>query len=179
MPVSRLTPPRDRFGALVRTVVFQLLSTKAADTIHARVLSVCGGRVTPESVLLAGHDRLRGAGLSTAKAATIAELARQVEAGTVRLDRHAKYSDDEVLHELLAVRGIGPWTAEVYLLFTLGRLDVWPVGDLGVRRGWGLVHGSAELITQKDLKAAGEVHRGHRSALAWYCWQAVHLDRGY
>ena len=77
------------------------------------------------------------------------------------------------------MRGIGPWTAEVYLLFTLGRLDVWPVGDLGVRRGWGLVHGSAELITQKDLKAAGEVHRGHRSALAWYCWQAVHLDRGY
>jgi DNA-3-methyladenine glycosylase II len=179
MPVTRPAPPRDRFPALVRTVVFQLLSTKAADTIHARVRAACGGRVTPETVLATGHDRLRGAGLSTAKATTILELARQVEAGSVRLDRHARYSDDEVAQELLAVRGIGPWTAEVYLLFTLGRLDVWPAGDLGVRRGWGLVHGSANLITEKDLKAAGEVHRGHRSALAWYCWQAVHLERGY
>jgi DNA-3-methyladenine glycosylase II len=178
-PTFRTAPPSDRFGALVRTVVFQLLSTKAADTIHARVIAACGGRITPDSVQEAGPSRLRGAGLSNAKVATIGELAGQVEAGTVRLDRHARYSDDDVSRELLAVRGIGPWTVQVYLLFTLGRLDVWPVGDLGVRRGWGLVHGTADLITEKDLKAAGEVHRGHRSALAWYCWQAVHLDRGY
>jgi len=178
-PVQRVRPPRERFPALVSAVVSQLLSTKAADTIHSRVVNECDGVVTADAILHIGPDRLRSAGLSNAKAATVQTLARRTVDGTLRLDQHARWDDAAITDELMSVRGVGPWTIQVYLLFTLGRPDVWPVGDLGVRRGWSLIHSDPELISAKQLQHAGDPHAGRRSAVAWYCWQAVHLERGF
>jgi DNA-3-methyladenine glycosylase II len=87
-------------------------------------------------------------------------------------------SDAEVLREVTAVRGIGPWTGQMYLMHTLARPDVWPVGDFGVRSGWSLVHGDDEVVSERDLSLAGERFEGLRSSVAWYCWEAVHVHRG-
>lgn len=184
-PVVALAgPPRwrrvrvdQRFDRLIRTITAQLLATSAAATIHRRVVEACGDAVNPESVMGAGVDRLRAAGLSRVKAEAMVELAERVDDGRLRLDRHGRRSDDEVAAEITAVRGLGPWTAHMYLLGTLARPDVWPVGDFGVRHGWSLVHGLDEPITAAELAKAGEPFAGVRSAVAWYCWQAVHLDR--
>jgi DNA-3-methyladenine glycosylase II len=166
----------ERFATLIRSITFQLLATKAANTIHRRVQDVCGDRVTPDSVRAAGIARLRAVGLSGTKAAAMVDLAEHVADGRVRLGAHGRMSDDEVMREVTAVHGIGPWTAEMYLMFTLGRPDVWPVLDLGVRRGWSLLHGLDEMITSQDLRAHGERFAGVRSSVAWYCWATVDDD---
>jgi DNA-3-methyladenine glycosylase II len=177
-------PPRwrsarvdDRFSALVRSITFQLLATKAADTIHRRVRDLCDQSVTTESIMRVGVDQLRGAGLSRTKAEAMVDLADQASDRRVQLSRHGRMSDDDVIRDVTAVRGIGPWTAHMYLLGTLARTDVWPVGDFGVRNGWSIVHGLDETISEADLRGAGEKFEGVRSSVAWYCWQAVHLDR--
>jgi DNA-3-methyladenine glycosylase II len=177
-------PPRwrsarvdERFGALVRSITFQLLATSAAGTIHGRVQALCGDAVTPDSVLRAGVDRLRTAGLSRTKAEAMVELASQVGEGTVQLSHHGRMSDDDVIRQVTTVRGIGPWTAHMYLLGTLARPDVWPVGDFGVRNGWSMVHDLDEIVDESALREAGDKFAGVRSSLAWYCWQAVHLER--
>ena len=183
--VSQVGPPPrwrsarvdDRFNALVRSITFQLLATNAADTIHRRVQDLCGDAVTTESILSAGVERLRSAGLSRTKAEAMVELANQVLERRVRLSRHGHMSDDDVIRDVTAVRGIGPWTAHMYLLGTLARADVWPVGDFGVRNGWTIVHDLDEIIDESALRPAGERFAGTRSSVAWYCWQAVHLQR--
>ena len=174
-PALRSTPPDERFATLVGSVVAQLLSVKAGDTITDRIVAACGGEITTDAILALSHDELRSTGVSNAKAATIRDLAVHVHTGTLELDRHGRMSDDAVLRELVAVRGIGEWTAHMYLLFTLGRLDVWPVGDLGVRDGWSLLHGIDPMIPARELLGAGEPFRGFRSAVAWYCWRARRL----
>jgi len=177
-PERAPVPAGDRFPALVSAVVSQLLSVAAARTIHARVVAACDGGVEPASVLRVGAEGLRSVGLSRAKAATLTDLADRVLGGAVRPAGHDDLDDAEVAAELTAVPGIGPWTTHVYLIFSLARPDVWPVGDLGVRRGWGLVHHSPTAPTARELATLGQPHAGHRSAVAWYCWQAVHRDRG-
>jgi 3-methyladenine DNA glycosylase/8-oxoguanine DNA glycosylase len=154
-----------------------LLATGAARTIHARVVDACGGVVTTQSVLEAGPDVLRAAGLSRTKAAAMIDLARHALDGRVRVARHGRMRDHEVIEEITAVHGVGPWTTQMYLMHTLGRRDVWPTGDYGVRQGWSLIHGLEELITDKELRLRGERFVGVRSDVAWYCWQAVHLHR--
>jgi DNA-3-methyladenine glycosylase II len=177
-PVRRSAPVNDRFAYLARSITYQLLATKAANTIHQRVIDLCGGEVNPASINTAGHASLRGVGLSNAKAAAMLDLAERTLDGRIHLANHGRMSDHDVLTDVVAVRGIGPWTAQMYLMHTLARHDIWPVGDLGVRHGWSLVHGLDEMISEGDLRSGGDVLIGVRSDVAWYCWQAVHLSRG-
>jgi DNA-3-methyladenine glycosylase II len=177
-PTRRSAPVIDRFGYLARSITYQLLATKAANTIHQRVIDLCGGVVNPASITLAGHANLRGVGLSNAKAAAMLDLAERTLDGRIRLAQHGRMSDHDVLDDVVAVRGIGPWTAQMYLMHTLARHDIWPASDLGVRHGWSLIHSLDEMVSVKDLHVAGDVLRGVRSDVAWYCWQAVHLSRG-
>ncbi len=176
-PARRSARVEQRFANLVRSITFQLLATKAAATIHASVEALCDHRVTPTTMLLIGPARLREVGLSNAKAAAMIDLAQRTRDGELRLDRHGRLSDDQVMREVVAVRGVGPWTAQMYLMHTLARRDVWPVGDFGVRAGWSLLHGRHDTIDARALNAEGDLFIGERSALAWYCWRAVELAR--
>jgi 3-methyladenine DNA glycosylase/8-oxoguanine DNA glycosylase len=133
--------------------------------------------VTAESILGAGHGALRGVGLSNGKAAAMLDLAERTLDGRIRLSQHGKMSDDDVLKDVVAVKGIGPWTAQMYLMFTLARHDIWPPGDLGVRNGWSRLHGLDEIISEADLRREGDVFAGVRSDVAWYCWEVIHLER--
>jgi DNA-3-methyladenine glycosylase II len=171
--------PRDpdgRFGALVRAIVFQQLAGAAAKAIHGRVRALVDGELTPGSLLALPTSALRAAGLSEAKTASVLDLATKVADGTVILDDVGRMSDEEIISRLVTVRGIGRWTAEMFLLFELRRLDVWPVDDLGVRQGYALAWGG-EMPTARELGPRGDPFRPYRSVLAWYCWEAVHLHR--
>jgi DNA-3-methyladenine glycosylase II len=168
----------DPFAALARSILFQQLAGRAAAAIHARFVEAIGGVVTPEAVLAVETDVLRGAGLSAAKAAAITDLARKATDGTVPLAELQALDDEEIIERLSTVRGIGRWTAEMFLMFELGRPDVWPVDDYGVRNGWSLIYGRSPMITPRELRTEGERFRPHRSLVAWYCWQAVSLLRG-
>ncbi|MDE3007986.1 MAG: DNA-3-methyladenine glycosylase 2 family protein [Acidobacteriota bacterium] len=172
-PARRPVQVAERFPALARTITFQLLATKAASTIHGRVIEACAFEITPSSVLRAGHDRLRAVGLSNAKAAAMIALATATRSGQINLDLHGRMPDGDVAAEITAIRGLGPWSAQMYLMNALGRRDVWPVGDYGVRAGWSRLHGLDETIDERTLRAAGDAFAGHRSALAWYCWRAL------
>ena len=162
-----------RFEQLAEAICYQQLTGKVAATIWGRVRALADGSFTPEAVLDAGPDALRGAGLSGSKAASILDLATKTAEGTVRLDRIGRLTDDQVIEHLTVVRGIGRWTAEMFCIFTLGRLDVWPVDDYGVRLGWQKAYGLAELPTPKTLQPEGDRFRPYRSYAAWYCWRAT------
>jgi DNA-3-methyladenine glycosylase II len=166
-------PRRTHFAELARAICFQQLAGPAARTIHGRFVAIFGGRPTPEAVLATPIDRLRAAGLSGSKTASIRDLADKILGGEVRLARVARLSDDEIVNQLTLVRGIGRWTAEMFLMFQLGRPDVWPVDDLGVRKGYSLIYGLDALPAPKELEVLGEVYRPFRSIAAWYCWRAV------
>lgn len=163
-------------GTLVRAITYQQLAGPAARSIHGRLLAALGGEVTPERLLALPDEALRGAGLSAAKAASLRDLSARVLDGTVALEprRIARLSDQEIVTQLSSVRGIGRWTAEMFLIFQLRRLDVWPTGDLGVRRGYGLAW-SIPTPTPKQLETLGEPYHPYRSIVAWYCWQASEL----
>lgn len=163
------------FGALARSICYQQLAGAAAAAIHGRFAALFGGKPTAEAVAATPDDVLRGTGLSSAKAASIRDLATKVLDGTVRLDRWARRSDDEIVEMLSLVRGVGPWTAQMFLIFTLNRPDVWPTGDYAVRTGYARMHDLADLPTPKELTACGEAYRPWRTVAAWYCWRA--LDR--
>ncbi len=163
----------DRFASLVRSISFQLLATAAATTIHRRVLEVLDGNATVDTLLTMDVASLRSAGLSRAKAEAMIELAGHVHDGRIRLERHGYMSDHEIIREVTAVRGIGPWTAQMYLMFTLARRDVWPAGDFGVRNGWSQLHGLDEIIAERSLRDAGTAFEGFRSSVAHYCWRVV------
>lgn len=170
---------RTSFESLVSAIVFQQLAGKAAAAIYGRVVALFpGGRVSPENVLAVSEQRLRGAGLSAAKVASIRDFATKALDGTVPLRSLGRLPDEEIIARLVAVRGIGRWTAEMFLLFQLGRPDVWPVEDLGVRNGYRIAYELAEMPTAKQLGPLGDRYRPYRSYAAWYCWQAVHIARG-
>ncbi len=171
--LRRSRPAASRFAALAEAIVSQQLNGKAAASIHGRLVERLGGAVTPDAVLGAGQAALRQCGLSTAKAGALLDLAHQVSSGTVRLERIGRLSDEEVVAELLPVKGVGRWTAEMFLIFTLGRLDVWPVGDYGVRVGFARAWGLSEVPTPAALAGLGEPFRPYRTVAAWYCWRAV------
>lgn len=168
----------DAFASLARAIVFQQLAGAAASAIHRRFVAAIGGSVTAEAILATETTALRGAGLSTAKTVSLQDLAAKVADGTIPMAELASLDDDEIVARLVTVRGIGRWTAEMFLLFELQRPDVWPVDDLGVRHGWRLIHEDAELIKPKALDLAGAPFRPHRSLLALLCWHAVHVERG-
>ena len=169
--------PDGRFGALVRSIVFQQLAGSAARAIHARVRATVRGELTAAALLEVTDEALRAAGLSANKLAALRDLSAKVIDGTVDLGRSA-VPDEEVIASLITVRGIGRWTAEMYLMFELRRLDVWPVDDLGVRQGYGLAWQLDPAPSAKELAPLGDRFRPYRSIVARYCWEAVALFRG-
>jgi DNA-3-methyladenine glycosylase II len=172
-PMRPPPPAVDAFAALTRMISFQQLAGAAARAIYGRFVALFDGTPTPAAVLAAPPEALRGAGLSLAKYRSILDLAAKCTDGTIPLHDLADLSDEDVTARLTKVRGIGVWTAQMFLMFQLGRPDVWPVLDLGVRNGWARVHRLPVPPTSRELEPLGEPFRPHRSATAWYCWRAV------
>jgi len=167
---TSLTP----FHSLVGSVIAQQVSVKAADSITQKLTEQLEGDVTAERVHSTSHDELRSAGLSGAKAKTIKGLAHAIHTGALDLENALTHPDDSaVVAELTKLWGIGRWTAEMFLMFTMHRLDVWPTGDLAMRKGWNIVHGESGDIDPKVLEPLGDPLRPYRSVVSWYCWRAV------
>ena len=171
--LQRAKPAKTHFAELARSICYQQLAGKAAAAIHGRFAALFDGPPTPQAVLALSMEELRSVGLSGSKAASITDLAEKVDAGLVELDRMNKLPDDVVVQELILVRGIGEWTAHMFLMFQLGRLDVWPTGDYGVRNGFSKMYDLPEMLTPKVLEAAGEPFHPYRSIVACWCWRAV------
>ena len=172
-PMALRPPAEDEFQALLRAIVFQQLAGKAASAIHGRVLGLFDGAPSPAGLLALAPERLRGAGLSAAKQAAVVDLAAKFTDGTIPTHDFDALSDDEVVARLVQVRGVGRWTAEMFLIFELRRPDVWPVDDFGVRNGWRRLHHLDEMPKPKEFAAFGEPFRPYRSGAAWYCWRAT------
>jgi DNA-3-methyladenine glycosylase II len=171
---SRRTP----FVALVSAVTYQQLNGTAAETILKRFLALYPGKrfPAPEDVLATPEELMRGAGLSRAKTAAIKDLAAKTVEGIVPTSREIlKLTNEEIIERLTRVRGVGPWTVEMLLMFTLGRFDVLPSTDYGVRKGFAVTFGWKDLPTPKELLEYGERWRPHRSTAAWYLWRALEL----
>jgi DNA-3-methyladenine glycosylase II len=169
--------PDGHFGALARSIVYQQLAGAAAQAILGRVLTAVGGELSPEALAAVPDEQLRAAGLSANKLASLRDLSSKVLDGSVDLLASTRRGDEEVIADLITVRGIGRWTAEMYLMFELRRFDVWPVDDLGVRQGYGLAWG-LDPPSAKELVPLGERFRPYRTVVARYCWEAVALFRG-
>jgi DNA-3-methyladenine glycosylase II len=166
--------PQDAFGALVRTIVGQQLSTRAARTIHARLLEVFGGATpTPRELAAASEKDLRAAGLSGRKATYLRDLAAHVLDGSLELDRLTELSDEAVIEEIVAVRGLGRWSAEMFLIFHLGRPDVISGGDLGIRRAIQLAYGLDAMPTPDEVVERAERWRPQRSLASLYLWESL------
>lgn len=169
----RRRPPGSHFEALARSIAFQQLAGKAASTIWGRVRTLVDGPFTPGAVLALPEASLRGAGLSGSKTASLLDLAAHTHDGSLRLRSIRSLDDDAVVDHLTRVRGIGEWTAHMFLMFRLGRVDVWPTGDLGVRQGYARITDRPEPPSARDLEPLGDPLRPYRSVAAWYCWRAV------
>ena len=167
---------RSHFEALARSITYQQLAGRAAEAIWQRVRTLVPGRFTAEAVAGIDLTVLRSAGLSNAKARSISDLAHHVVDGTVHLSKASRLADDVLIDELSQVWGIGTWTAQMFLMFQLGRLDVWPTLDLGVRNGYAKAWGVAPPPTAKELEPLGDRFRPYRSVAAWYCWRALDAD---
>lgn len=170
-----LLPRRARtaFAALARSIVFQQLAGAAASTIWQRVVAATGQLVSPQALSRLSDEELRACGLSAAKLRALRDLAAR--AATLQLSAIHRVPDEEVIARLTSVRGIGRWTAEMFLIFHLHRLDVWPAGDLGVREGYRRMFGLAERPGEKELLPMGERFRPFRSVATWYMWRAVEV----
>ena len=180
--ISRFGPPRfgpkpavgERFEILSREIAYQQLAGKAAGAIWGRVREQAAEWV-PGAVLALGEEPLREAGLSGAKTRAMLDLAAHCEQGSLDLAKLGRLSDQVVIDQLSQVWGIGTWTAHMFLIFSLRRLDVWPVGDFGVRKGFGLAHGWTEAPSAEELEPLGDQFRPYRSVAAWYCWRATEI----
>jgi DNA-3-methyladenine glycosylase II len=167
------------FAGLVEAIVYQQLAGAAARAIHGRLVVALDDDVRPETVLALSDETLRAVGLSANKARSLRDLAAKVLDGTVTLSPRglSHQSDEEVVARLSTVRGIGPWTAQMFLIFRLRRLDVWPTGDFGVRQGYGLAW-NVPTPTARELEPRGDPYRPYRTVVAWYCWRAAELYAG-
>jgi DNA-3-methyladenine glycosylase II len=166
--------PADAYGALLRSIVGQQLSTKAARSIYGRLLELFGGSTpSPQELLDADPEAVRAVGLSNAKVRYVRSLAEHVLSGELELDRLSDLSDEEVMREVTAVKGLGQWTAHMFLMFHLGRPDVLPVGDLGVRRAVERAYGLEGLPSAEELERLGERWAPYRSLAALYLWESL------
>lgn len=165
---------RSPFTSLVHSVISQQLSTKAAATIISRVETLAGG-LSPRSIARLSEAHLRSVGVSSAKARSLHELSEVFLNRRSAIHRLDQLTDGEIEDVLLPIFGIGRWTIEMFLMFSLERIDVWPVGDLGVRRGWEKLHRMRTEITPQKLESLGEKFSPYRSHAAWYCWRAIEL----
>ena len=166
--------PNDAYGALLRAIVGQQLSTKAARTIYLRVIELFGGSTpSPEQLLEAREEDLRAAGLSGRKTEYVRDLASHVLSGELELDRLDQLSDEEVVEEIVAVRGLGQWTAEMFLLFHLERPDVLSGGDLGIRKAIQIEYGLEKMPPPTEVLEIGEPWRPYRSLASLYLWESL------
>jgi DNA-3-methyladenine glycosylase II len=179
-PIKRLAPctfglekpTQTHYQSLIRAVIAQQVSTAAAKTIGGRLQEKCNGSITATKVGALSLKELQSVGLTGAKMRTIDELTQAALSGDVNFKRFPHMDDEAIIAELIPLFGIGRWTVEMFLIFQLGRLDVWPVDDLAVRRGWDITHKNAEPIKPKALNLLGDQFTGMRSVVAWYCWRA-------
>ena len=172
--VGRNPKPVTHFEALVESVISQQLAVKAADTIYGRVKDLARGRVIPKRIAEISESDMRNAGVSGAKCKAIQGLADAALTKKIDINRLHTIDDDQIIfNQLTSLWGIGPWTVDMFMMFQLGRLDIWPTGDLGVRRGWEKIYSLNEEIAPKALEKKGEKFRPYRSVVAWYCWRAL------
>jgi DNA-3-methyladenine glycosylase II len=172
--VGRNPKPVTHFEALVESVISQQLAVKAADTIYGRVKDLARGRMVPGRIAEISETEMRAAGVSGAKFKTIQGLADAAISKRINIDKLHEIDDDQLIfNQLTSLWGIGPWTVDMFMMHQLGRLDIWPTGDLGVRRGWEKIHSLKEEIEPKVLEKKGEKYRPYRSVVAWYCWRAL------
>ncbi len=176
-----LKPERDRFWMLVRSILSQQISTAAARTVRDRVVSLVESRsgsksVTPERLLALSVDELRTAGCSQRKAEYVLDLAAKVNDGEVALARIGRLSNEAVIETLIRVRGIGRWTAEMFLMFSLGRLDVFPVDDLGIRNAMLNLYELDPSVSHADFRAIAEKWQPYATIGSWYCWRSLEIN---
>ncbi len=169
----RLRPRRDRFGTLVRAIIGQQISTKAAASIDARLRALTGDPHRPEALLSAGETVLRSAGLSGVKARYVLNLSEHVASGRLPLARIGRWDDETIIARMTEVKGIGRWTAEMFLIFALNRPDILPVADLGVRVGLRDHHDLPDLPGPKDCVTLAEPWRPYRTVAMWYLWRKL------
>jgi len=174
-PIGARPSRISNFQALAESILGQQLSVKAAATITERVIQAAGGRMDPAGIAKLTPSKLRSAGCSAAKARAISELAQVVADGDLPIRSLNKKSDEAIMELLLPLYGVGRWTVEMFLIFQLGRNDVWPTGDLGVRRGWEKLYKMKREVEIDELEKLGAKFAPHRSHLAWYCWRAHSL----
>jgi DNA-3-methyladenine glycosylase II len=172
--IGRNPKPVSHFEALVESVISQQLAVKAADTIYGRVKDLAKGRVIPGRIAEITEIDMRAAGVSGAKFKTIQGLAEAAITKRIKINSLHEIDDDqEIFDQLTGLWGIGPWTVDMFMMHQLGRLDIWPTGDLGVRRGWEKLYSLKEEIEPKALDKKGDKFRPYRSVVAWYCWRAL------
>ena len=165
-----------RFPMLVRSILSQQISGKAARSIEIRLRDrLRPRRVTPETILELSPEELRSVGVSPQKARSLHDLASRVAAGDVRLSRMARMTDDEVIAELVQVRGIGVWTAQMFLMFSLGRPDVFPHDDFGIRSALKRLHGLPQLPDRQTAQQLANPWRPYATIASWYCWRSLEL----
>lgn len=167
------TPSMDPFPALVRTITAQQISTKAAATIHGRLVALMPGGVTPEALLALSDEQLRGAGLSRQKTAYLRDLASKVTSGDLPVHSLHELTDDEVIQAIVKVKGLGRWSAEMFLMFRLQRPDVLPVDDLGIVTAIQRLYGLRKRPKADRIKKIGEAWRPYRTVACWYLWRSL------
>ena len=168
----RLRPRRDHFHILVRTIVSQQLSTKAANSILLRLMQSLGPtKIRPEAISQLSEAALRGCGLSGGKVRSLRDLSRRLLDGSLVLAGMRQLADEEIRERLLEVHGIGPWSVDMFLMFCLGRPDVLPVGDIGFRAGVRDLFGFSEMPSKDEIEELAQPWRPYRSIAAWYCWR--------
>jgi DNA-3-methyladenine glycosylase II len=171
-----LRPMRDRFHMLVRSIISQQISTSAARSIRAKLLGyISPARLTPDVIAALRFEELRSVGLSSQKATYLHDLAAKVADGTVRLSKTGQMSDEKVIEELIQVKGIGRWTAQMFLIFSLGRPDVFPPDDLGIKMALRNLYGLAELPTKAEAHALAASWTPHSTFATWYLWRSLDL----
>ena len=162
------------FQSLVRAIAYQMLSTKSAAAIYGRLVEQCNNTVTPQSVKKLGEGVLRDIGFSRAKVVSIMDLSQKMQSGAIPADDVlVTLTDQELVECLTVVKGIGVWSVEILMIFNLGRADVFPATDLGVRKGHMLAWGLDEMLTAKQLLVVSDAWRPYRTVAAWYLWRAT------
>jgi DNA-3-methyladenine glycosylase II len=174
-----IVPQKDSFTLLCRSIISQQISTKAAESIRKRVLEALGGKFVPAKFREKTDDELRACGLSGGKVKFLRDLVAKVEDGSVPTKKLSRMPDDEVRSCLLAVKGIGPWTVDMFLMFGLGRPDVLPVGDLGIRAAVKKCFELDELPDAKRLTELAEPWRPYRSVASWYLWRTIEPENSW
>jgi DNA-3-methyladenine glycosylase II len=172
--IGRNPNPVTHFESLIESVISQQLAVKAADTIYGRVKDLVNGKVVPKRINQLTESEMRAAGVSGAKFRTIQGIANADITKEIDINKLHEIEDDQLIFKkLTSLWGVGPWTVDMFMMHQLGRLDIWPTGDLGVRRGWERIYKLKEEIKPTELDKKGDKFRPYRSVVAWYCWRAL------